>query len=179
MRSGIVRWHLCVALAAIGCGEGAKVSEPPTPTPRATPLGTFGIVSASPAFGGTVSGLESDLQGTSSLAVTFQMTYTQPVSDVYFVLEALSGSLECLRTQVAYCQPNGGPPRSYPAFSTVTYRCDFFVRDNQQLSCGSRFTTDRVRFVLQDRTLIDPATNQLRTLFTQDASGGWTFTFAR
>jgi hypothetical protein len=79
MRSGIGTWPLCLALAAVGCDEGGGVTEPPTPTPQATPLGTFAIVSASPAFGGTV---------------------------------------------------------------------------------------------------IDPATNQLRTLFTQDASGGWTFAFA-
>jgi hypothetical protein len=111
--------------------------------------------------------------------VTFQVTYTQSISDVYFVLELMSGNLECLRTQVAYCLPNGSPLRSYTASSTATYRCEFFVRDNQQFGCGTRFTTDRVRFVLQDRTLIDPATNQLRTLFTQDASGGWTFAFAR
>ena len=179
MRSGIATWPLCMALAAVGCGEGGSVTEPPTPTPQPTPLGTFAIVSASPAFGGTVSGTQSDLQGTSGLAVTFQVTYTQSISDVYFVLELMGGNLECLRTQIAYCQPNGGPLRSYAASSTATYRCEFFVRDNQQFGCGTRFTTDRVRFILQDRTLIDPATNQLRTLFTQDASGGWTFAFAR
>jgi hypothetical protein len=86
MRSGIGTWPLCLALAAVGCDEGGGVTEPPTPTPQATPLGTFAIVSASPAFGGTVSGSQSELQGTSGLAVTFQMTYT-PV-DLRRVLRA-------------------------------------------------------------------------------------------
>src|SRR5262249_17728395 len=154
-------------------------TESPTPAPPPTPPGTFVIVSTSPAFGGTVTGSQSDLQGTSGLAVTFQMTYTQPISDGYFVLELMSGSLECLRSQIGYCLPNGSTLRNYAASSTVTYRCEFFVRDNQQFGCGTRYTTDRVRFILQDRALIDPATNQLRTLFTNDVSGGWTFSFAR
>ena len=179
MQSRITAWPLCLALAAFGCGEGGSVTQSPTPAPQPTPAGTFAIVSTNPPFGETVTGPQSDLQGTSGLAVTFQLSYTQPIADGYFVLELMGGSLECLRTQIAYCLPNGSTLRNYAASSTLTYRCEFFVRDNQQFGCGTRYTTDRLRFILQDRTVIDSATNQLRTLFTQDGSGAWTFSFAR
>src|SRR5262249_56421162 len=64
MQSRIAAWPLCLAVAAFGCGEGGSVTESPTPAPPPTPPGTFVIVSTSPAFGGTVTGSQSDLQGT-------------------------------------------------------------------------------------------------------------------
>jgi len=167
-----------LALALTACGDEGVTTPTPTPTP--TPTGTFSVVSVSPSFGATVSGSDSDLQGILGLEVTFQMSYPQSISDIYFVLELRSGTTECLRSQIAYTtRPDGGPFYSYPGGTTATYRTWFFVRDNQQAGCGARFATDRMRFVLQDRSAIDPTTGQPRTLFTQEESGGWAFEFAR
>ena len=162
---------LALAAGVVACSDSPTPTIPPTPTPTPAPTGTFGVVSASPGFGGLVSEPESDEQGTSSLTVTFQVTYTGAIPSPYFVVVLLNGPTECLRTQVAYCTltGGGGTPSS---FGTATYRCPFFVRDSQQPSCGAHFTTDRVRLVLQDR-------DTLRTVFTQEVSGGWTFSFAR
>jgi len=171
------------AVTACGGGGGGQTTTPTTPaspTPSPPPAGAFAVVGSSPAFGATVTGPDSDLQGVSELSVTFQMSYAESISDMYFVLELLSGSTECLRSQIGYADRlDGGPPRSYAANTTAEYRCRFFVRDNQQPGCGQSFTTDRIRFILQDRTQLEPGTNELRNLLSQDASGGWTFVFAR
>jgi hypothetical protein len=91
----------------------------------------------------------------------------------YFVLELLNGSTECLRTQVAYCQrTDGGTNGAYNAGQAANYACPFFLRDNQQPTCGMKFTTDRMRFVLITRP-----TNE--TVFVQESTGGWSFAFSR
>ena len=171
-----------LGLALTACGGGGSVADP-TPaqtTPPPPPTGTFAIVSSNPALGGSVTGRESDLQGTASLTVTFQMTYAQSISDMYFVLGLFGGSAECLRSQIAYSKRlDSSPAQAYAAGTTAVYRSEFFVRDNQQPGCGAAFTTNRIRFTLQDRTQIDPGTGQLRTLYFQEVSGGWTFAFAR
>jgi hypothetical protein len=137
-------------------------------------------VDSSPAFGTIVTGPESDLQGVGQLSVTFQMTYAESIPDVYFVLELLRGDSECLRSQIAYAvRQDGGPAHSFEARTTAEYRCFFFVRDNQQAGCGRSFTTDRIRFILLDRTQLDARTGGLRELFSQDVIGGWSFVFAR
>ena len=172
-----------LGLVLTACGEGGSVADPTpaqTTLPPPPPTGTFAIVSSTPAFGGSVTGRESDLQGTAGLTVTFQMTYAQSISDMYFVLGLFNGSVECLRSQIAYSRRlDSSPARAYAAGTTAEYRSEFFVRDNQQPGCGAGFTTNRVRFTLQDRTQIDPGTGQLRTLYWQEVSGGWTFAFAR
>jgi hypothetical protein len=48
----------------------------------------------------------------------------------------------------------------------------FFVRDNQQPSCGRTFATTRQRWVLMDRDTGE-------TLVTQEAAGGWSFAFSQ
>ncbi len=172
-----------LGLALGACGEGGSGNEPTpvqTTTPPPVPTGTFAIETSTPAFGGTVMGRESDLQGVSGLTVTFQWTYGESLSDVYFVLALFNGSTECLRSQIAYSRRlDSSPSSAYAAGTTARYRSEFFVRDNQQPGCGSSFTTNRVRFTLQDRTRIDPATRQLQTLYWTEVSGGWTFSFAR
>jgi len=172
-----------LGLALTACGEGGSVAEP-TPAQSTSapppPTGTFAIVSSNPILGGSVTGSESDLQGTASLTVTFQMTYAQSISDTYFVLGLFNGSVECLRSQIGYSRRlDSSPAQAYAAGTTAVYRSEFFVRDNQQPGCGAGFTTNRIRLTLQDRTQIDPGTGQLRTLYWQEVSGGWTFTFAR
>lgn len=174
---------IVVGLALPACDEGETVSDPTPaqttlPPPPAT--GTFAIETSTPAFGGTVTGRESDLQGVSGLTVTFQMTYGESLSELYFVLALFNGSTECLRSQISYSRRlDSSPPFAYAAGTMARYRSEFFVRDNQQPGCGSSFTTNRIRFTLQDRTRVDPATGQLRTLYWQEVSGGWTFAFAR
>jgi len=167
----------------VACGGGGSTSSPtPTPmppTPTPAPAGTFAVIESSPGFGATVVGPDSDLQGVSDLTVTFDMTYEESISEVYFVLALLDGTTECLRSQVAYARRvDGGAPRTYSAGTTARYRCEFFVRDNQQVGCGPTFSTNRIRLVLQDHSQIDPDTG-LRTLFTEEVSGGWSFVFAR
>ena len=170
---------LCLACIVASCGEG-KSTLPTTPPPQPTPSGTFSIVSSSPAFGATLTGRESDLQGISGLAVTFQMTYPESLSKVYFSLQLWNGSTECLRSQIGYYRRlDSSPADAYAAGTTAVYRSEFFVRDNQQPGCGASFTTNRIRFVLQDRNQLDPGTGQLRTLYFHDVSGGWSFAFAR
>lgn len=170
-------------LALTACGEGGSVADPTpaqTTVPPPAPTGTFAIVSSNPTFGGSVTGRESDLQGTAGLTVTFQMTYEQSISDMYFVVGLFNGNLECLRSQIAYSRRlDSSPAWAYAAGTTAVYRSEFFVRDNQQPGCGAAFTTNRIRFTLQDRKQIDPGTGQLRTLHWQEVSGGWTFAFAR
>jgi hypothetical protein len=161
-----------IAIATFGCGSNAVTTTQPSAssTPAA---GSFSVVSSSPAFGSTVVGDNSDLQGTSGLTVTIQTSSSTSIPSAYFVLELLNGTTECLRTQIAYCpRPDGGVSGSYIAGVPVTNRCTFFVRDNQQPTCGRGFTTNRMRFILQAR-----GTNE--TLFTQDTTGGWSFAFAR
>ena len=120
-----------------------------------------------------MSGQDSDLQGTTGLTVTIQTASSESILSAYFVLELLRGTTECLRTQIAYCtRTDGGRSGIYTAGAPAVYRCTFFVRDNQQPTCGTGFTTDRMRFILQTR-----GTNS--TLFAQDANGGWSFVFAR
>lgn len=169
-----------LVLALTACGESGSVTPPPTtptPTPQSTPSGNFAVVASNPAFGGTVRGSDSDLQGVTSLQVTFHMTYSESIPDFYFVLQLLNGSTECLRSQIAYStRLDPSPPRTYTAGTTAGFQSYFFVRDNQQPSCGASFTTNRVRLVVED---IDPVTGQPRRLLTQEASGGWTFVFAR
>lgn len=173
-----------LGLANLACGVSEPITDAPAPAqttfPPPPPTGTFVVLSSDPAFGGTVTGRESDLQGTSGLTVTFQMTYAQSISDVYFVLGLFDSNMECLRSQVAYSRRlDGSPAAAYAAGTTAVYRSEFFVRDNQQPGCGGGFTTTRLRFTLQDRTQVDPATGQPRTLFWQEWVGGWTFAFAR
>jgi hypothetical protein len=153
-----------------GCGsQGTTPAQPTTPSQA----GSFAVVSSSPAFGGTVFGQNSDLQGTSGLTVTIQTASSTSVSSAYFVLELLNGTTECLRTQIAYCsRTDGGASGSYSAGEAATYRCAFFLRDNQQPTCGAGFTTSRMRFILQARD-----TNS--TVFTQETTGGWSFVFSR
>jgi hypothetical protein len=172
---------LCLASVVTSCVEGESTTTPTqVPTPLPTPSGSFAIVSSAPAFNATVTGRESDLQGISDLAVTFQMTYPESLSNVYFSLQLFGGSTECLRSQIAYSRRlHSSPAWAYAAGTTAVYRSEFFVRDNQQPGCGASFTTNRIRFVLQDRNQVDPGTGQLRTLYFQDVSGGWTFAFAR
>jgi hypothetical protein len=169
------RWFFgLLALTLSACG-GDGVTPPPVATPAPTPApaaGTFSVVSSSPAFGGTVSGPSSDLQGTTGLNLTIQTSSSGAIPSAYFVVELLDGTSECLRTQIAYCQrTDGGQSGSYAAGESATYRCTFFVRDNQQPTCGARFTTNRIRFILQSRASSE-------TLFTQDVTGGWSFTFS-
>lgn len=172
-----------LGLALPACDEGETVSDPTpaqTTLPPPPPTGTFAIETSTPAFGGTVTGRESDLQGVSGLAVTFQWTYGESLADVYFVLALFNGSTECLRSQIAYSRRlDSSPANAYAAGTTARYRSEFFVRDNQQPGCGSSFTTNRIRFTLQDRSQVDPVTRQLRTLYWTEQSGGWTFAFAR
>ena len=93
--------------------------------------------------------------------------------------ELLDGDTECLRSQIAYSsRVDAGALRSYSAGTTARYRCEFFVRDNQQASCGSTFSTNSIRLVLQDRSQFGSDMGP-RTLFTGEASGGWSFVFAR
>lgn len=163
-----------LALALSACGsDGATPAQPiAPPTPSPPPSGTFAVVSSSPVFGSTVFGRDSDLQGTSELTVTIQTTYSGSIPSAYFVLALLNGTTECLRTQIAYCaRADGGPWGTYTPGESATYRCTFFVRDNQQPTCGSRFTTNRMRFILQTRGTND-------TLFLQEANGGWSFVFS-
>ena len=174
----------CVSLAALQltCGEGDGGGPTPvqSPVPQSTPLGTFAIVSSSPASGATLTGRDSDLQGVTGLTVTFQMSYTQSIADMYFVLALFDGGTECLRSQIGYSRRlDSSPAFVYEAGTTATYRSEFFVRDNQQGGCGASFTTNRIRFALQDRKQVDPATGQLRTLFWQEVTGGWSFVFVR
>lgn len=174
---------LVLALGATitSCVEGDTiVLVQPTPQPQPTPQGAFAVVSSSPAFGGSVTGRDSDLQGTGALQVTFHMSYSESISDLYFVLGLYNGSQECLRSQIGYSRRlDGSPAHAYAAGTTAAYRSEFFVRDNQQPGCGASFTTTRIRFTLQDRRQVDPGTGQLRTLYWQEVSGGWTFAFAR
>ena len=183
MRSRAVRILLCgpLAVALTACSEGGGSSTPvQAPVPQSTPPGTFSITSSSPTFGATLTGRDSDLQGVTGLTVTFQMTYTESLSSLFFVLSLFDGTTECLRSQIAYSRRlDSSPAWAYAAGTTAVYRSEFFVRDNQQPGCGSRFTTNRIRFVLQDHNQIDPGTGQLRTLYWQEVSGGWTFSFAR
>jgi hypothetical protein len=170
----------CLAGVLTACGENGGTTTPTPPTPPPPPSGTFAVVSSSPAFNATLTGRESDLQGISDLAVTFQMTYPESLSSVYFSLQLWNGSVECLRSQIAYSSRlDSSPATAYAAGTTAVYRSEFFVRDNQQPGCGTSFSTNRIRFVLQDRTQIDPGTGQLRTLYFQDVSGGWSFVFPR
>mgnify|MGYP000931526719 CR=1 FL=1 len=159
-------------LASLGCGgQGGTPTQPALPSP--TPTGSFTLVSSTPAFGGQVSGQNSDLQGTSGLTVTLQTTSLTAIPSAYFVLELLNGTTECLRTQIAYCtRTDGGVAGSYAAGESATYRCAFFLRDNQQASCGAQFTTNRMRFILQARGSND-------VLLSQEAAGGWSFVFSR
>jgi hypothetical protein len=172
-----------LSLALMACGEGGSVTDPTpaqTTFPPPPPTGTFAIMSSNPVLGGSVTGRESDLQGTAGLTVTFQMTYAQSLSEMYFVVGLFNGSVECLRSQIAYSRRlDSSPAQAYAAGTTAVYRSEFFVRDNQQPGCGAGFTTNRIRFTLQDRTQIDPGTRQLRTLYWEEVSGGWTFAFAR
>lgn len=169
----VVLGFLVTALPGCG-GQGGvatQPSSPSTPSPTPTLAGSFSVVSSNPAVGATVFGESSDLQGTSGLAVTIQTTSATSVSSAYFVLSLLNGTTECLRTQIAYCDRTDGLSGSYSAGVPATYRCTFFVRGNQEPSCGARFTTNRVRFTLQ--------TGGRDTLFAQETAGGWSFVFAR
>jgi hypothetical protein len=169
------RTHLLglLALTLWACGGGGAASGPSaapgaTPTP---PAGTFSVVSSSPAFAGTVSGPSNDLAGTTGLSVTIQTSSSSAIPSAYFVVELLDGATECLRTGIYYCdRTDGGTAGTYVAGEPATYRCTFFVRDNQQPSCGARFTTNRIRFILQSRP-------SLETVFTQEVTGGWSFVF--
>jgi hypothetical protein len=167
-----------LGVAAVGGGVAAAASGgggsggPTSTTPPTMPSGTFTVLSSTPGFGATVTGAETDLQGTRTLTVTFQWTYSSSISSLRWVLELLSGSTECLRTAIDYSsRTDGGPRTAYVAGTSATYSSSFFLRDFTLPSCGSRFTTDRIRFILID--------GSNRTLFTQDATGGWTFQFAR
>jgi hypothetical protein len=119
-----------------------------------------------------VSGQPGDLSGTKELAIAFQMTYSESIPSFSYVVELLNGQTECLRAGSAYCPRTDDSPlfNSYTAGRSATFLCQFFIRDSQQPTCGPTFTTDRIRFVLQDQS-----TNQ--TLFVQEVSGGWTFKF--
>lgn len=166
---------ICLALALSACGS--DTGRPTTPQPAAvqpTPLmGAFAIVQSDPPFGGTVLGAASDLQGTENLFVVLTTSSARMLTSAYFVLELLDGTTECIRTQIAYCRrSDGGVHGFYAPGESATYSCRFFVRDNQQPSCGRTFTTTRQRWILIDR-----ATGE--TVVTQEAAGGWSFVFAQ
>lgn len=174
--TGRMGGSICLMMMLSSCGSEA--THPTTPAPAAvqpTPLaGAFAVIQSDPPYGGTVLGAQSDLQGTKNLFVFVQTSSARRVSSAYFVLELLDGTTECLRTQIAYCQRySAGAWGSYePPGESALYGCGFFVRDNQQPSCGRTFTTTRQRWVLMDRDTGE-------TLVTQEAAGGWSFAFSQ
>jgi hypothetical protein len=160
-----------VVLVVGACLWASCNSSSTAPTPAGSPQ-SFVILSSTPAFGGTVFGRgDSDLQGTTGFIVNFQVVSSG--RPVYFTIELLNGSTECLRTQIAYSALTSS------SGNTFAYTSNFFLRDNQQRSCGARFTTDRIHFILQsaDPALAAGTGAPVITLFTQDVSGGWTFSF--
>jgi len=164
---------LLALVVCAGIGASCSGSSPTSSTPAQNSNFSFTLISESPQFGATVLGKgATDLQGTVGLSLTFQITASS--KPVYFELHLLRAGTECLRTQIANSTPTSSTG------STYGYSSTFFVRDNQQLSCGTTFTTDHVQFLLFNA---DPAAGVstpgqvVTTLFTQNITGGWTFKF--
>ena len=166
----------CVIIG-MSCGSDAArpptVSPSPTPTPAVPPAGAFAVIETVPPLGSTVSSAGSDLEGLSTLNVTLSTSSTRSIASAYFVLELLDGSTECLRTAIAYCRrTDGGTWGEYRAGEAANYKCTWFVRDNQQPSCGRAFVTTRLRWIL-----VDNSTRE--TVVTAESPGGWSFAFGR
>lgn len=163
---------IALALAALsGCG-GTGSAGPTLAAPSLTPPSRFEIAVASPDFGVTIVSPNRDVQAIGDIGLIFRVSSPETVVNGFFVLALLDGARECLRSQIGYCaRSDAAPTATFPADTFTVYSCRTFLRDNQQPSCGTSFTTNRVRLILQDRTT-------LRTVFTADVGGGWSFRFA-
>ncbi len=168
-------------IAALSTLLSACSSSPATPAPTVST--SFAIVSMNPAFGATVSGRQEVPlscpscgfeQNTQNLTLNFQVTnqtapaYNKPNSPE-FLIQLRKGSTECLRTGTVYATPTTS------VGNTFGFTVSAFERDISQpnVNCGANFSTDNIVFTLYTNS----ATGQAQTLFTQNVSGGWTFTF--
>ena len=160
----------------LSCGDdGMSPSEPPAPT------GTFTLLSASPAAGGTVplpAGFFDFPTGNGwvqGLTVTVQFSFSESIPDALPFIVLWRGSEQCVVAQgLMQGAPYGGR-LDYVAGSTITLSGNSFTGASQCRTgavAGTRsFTTDRLQFVLRDMSR--PA--EPRVVFTQDLPLAWRF----
>jgi hypothetical protein len=146
-----------------------------------SPTGTFAVLSASPAAGGTVAlpaGFFDFPTGpgwVQDLTMTVRFTFSEPIPDALVVIVLSRGSEPCVVAQgLVQGAPYGGRT-SYVAGSTITQSGNSFTGASQcrtGAAAGARsFTTDRLQFVLIDMSR--PA--EQRAVFTQDLPMVWRF----
>jgi hypothetical protein len=141
-----------LAAATLACG-GSTSTPTPSPTPTPTALGTFAILSASPAAGGSITLPVSPGDGVRSPTLEFQFTsprdLTLGVGNTNFQVALRRAGTECLATQIAYSTRLDRNDGVYVANSAARFRTGFWViRDIAAHRCGLAFTTDQVVFNL-------------------------------
>ena|SRR5687767_7615112 len=139
--------------ATLGCGGSSSPTTSPTPAPTPTPLGTFAILSATPAAGGSITLPVAPGDGVRSPTLEFQFTtprdLTLGVGNTNFQVALRRAGTECQATQIAYSTRLDRNDGVYLANSVARFRTGFWViRDIPAHRCGTSFTTDQVVFNL-------------------------------